>query len=250
MAPLQALDVTSLKAVLAELRATLLPARFEKAQQRDSHTVQLGLRSLSGRPWLELSWQAEAPRLLAIPPPPRQGEGSTLAQQLQHGLRGLALVALEQQGWERVVTLAFAERPGAAISRRLVVELMGRHSNLFLLEASGRVMAIGRQVRERQSRLRPIGNGDSYLPPPPLAGDPPERQESFASWQRRLKLLPQPLGEALRQSYQGVSPALARQLLQGSPAAHSPAADSPDALLLQPVEQITATCWQHLFGRW
>ena len=83
---LQALDATALRAVLAELRPALLPSRFEKAQQSDPHTVQLGLRSLQGHPWLELSWRAEAPRLLAIPPPPRQGEGSTLARQLQHGL--------------------------------------------------------------------------------------------------------------------------------------------------------------------
>ena len=132
--PLQAMDLTSLKAVLWELRPQLLPSRFEKARQADAHTLQLGFRSLEGRTWLELSWLAEAPRLLAIDPPARGGDGSTLAQQLQHGLGGLALVALEQPSWERVVQLQFAPRPGEAISRTLVVELMGRRSNLFLLD--------------------------------------------------------------------------------------------------------------------
>ena len=105
MAPaaLQAMDLTSLRAVLHELRPQLLPSRFEKAQQADGHTLQLGFRTLQQRLWLELSWRAEAPRLLAIAAPPRQGDGSTLAQQLQHGLGGLALVSLEQPGWERVV---------------------------------------------------------------------------------------------------------------------------------------------------
>jgi predicted ribosome quality control (RQC) complex YloA/Tae2 family protein len=96
-ASLQPLDATALRAVLAELRPLLLPSRFEKAQQSDGRTVQLGLRSLAGNFWLELSWRAEAPRLLAIPPPPREGEGSTLARQLQHGLRGLSLQSLKQQ---------------------------------------------------------------------------------------------------------------------------------------------------------
>ena len=97
---LQAMDLTSLRAVLAELRPQLVPSRFEKAQQADGHTIHLGFRTLKRRLWLELSWIAEAPRLLEIPAPPKQGDGSTLAQQLQHGLSGLALTGLRQEGWE------------------------------------------------------------------------------------------------------------------------------------------------------
>ena len=215
MAPsrLQAVDVTTLRALLAEWRPLLLPSRFEKAQQSSPHTLQLSLRSLSGPHWLELSWQAEAARLHTIPAPPRQGDGSTLAQQLQHGLRGLALVEILQQGWERVVELGFARRPGEPVLGWLVVELMGRHSNLLLLDGERQVVALARQVKPKQSRLRPIGTGDPYQPPPPLDGEPPRLEESFQSWQRRLSLVPLPLQQALRDAYQGMSPALLRQLL-------------------------------------
>lgn len=210
---LQAVDVTTLRAVLAEWRPLLLPSRFEKAQQASPQALQIGLRSLSGSHWLELSWQAEAARLHTILPPPRQGDGSTLAQQLQHGLKGLALIEIQQQGWERVVELGFARRPGEPVLRWLVVELMGRHSNLLLLDADRQVVALARQVKPQQSRLRPIGTGDPYQPPPPLAGEPPRLEESFGSWQRRLRLVPLPLQQALRDAYQGISPALLRQLL-------------------------------------
>ena len=215
MAPsrLQAVDVTTLRALLAEWRPLLLPSRFEKAQQSSPHTLQLSLRSLSGPHWLELSWQAEAARLHTIPAPPRQGDGSTLAQQLQHGLRGLALVEILQQGWERVVELGFARRPGEPVLGWLVVELMGRHSNLLLLDGERQVVALARQVKPKQSRLRPISTGDPYQPPPPLDGEPPRLEESFQSWQRRLSLVPLPLQQALRDAYQGMSPALLRQLL-------------------------------------
>lgn len=207
------MDVTTLRAVLAEWRPLLLPSRFEKAQQASPQALQIGLRSLSGSHWLELSWQPEAARMHTIPPPPRQGDGSTLAQQLQHGLKGLALIEIEQQGWERVVELGFARRPGEPIQRWLVVELMGRYSNLLLLDTDRQVVALARQVKPQQSRLRPIGTGDPYQPPPPLAGEPPRLEESFASWQRRLRLVPLPLQRALRDAYQGISPALLRQLL-------------------------------------
>jgi len=244
MAAIQAIDATTLRALLAELRSSLLPSRFEKAQQSDPHTLQLALRSLEGCHWIELGWQAEAPRLHAISAPPRQGDGSTLAQQLQHGLRGLALVSIEQQGWERVVELGFARRPGEASQRWLVLELMGRRSNLFLLDERRRVVAAGRQVRPEQSRLRPIGTGDAYSPPPPLAGEPPRSEESFDTWQRRLSLVPLPLQRALQDAYQGISPSLTRQLVDGLEDGHEP------RLLERPVGDLQAADWQALHRRW
>ena len=231
------MDVTTLRAVLAEWRPLLLPSRFEKAQQASPQALQIGLRSLSGNHWLELSWQAEAARLHTIPPPPRQGDGSTLAQQLQHGLKGLALIEIQQQGWERVVELGFARRPGEPVLRWLVVELMGRHSNLLLLDADRQVVALARQVKPQQSRLRPIGTGDPYQPPPPLAGEPPRLEESFASWQRRLRLVPLPLQQALRDAYQGISPALLRQLL-------------PYGWGELAVDSISPEQWQQLWQGW
>ncbi|QVL52183.1 MAG: NFACT family protein [Cyanobium sp. M30B3] len=237
MARLQPMDLTSLRAALSEWRGLLLPSRFEKAQQGSSHSLQLGLRHLQGIQWLELCWQAEAARVHAIEPPPRQGEGSTLAQQLQHGLRGLALTSLEQPGWERVVDLGFARRPGEPLEKRLVIELMGRHSNLFLLDGDGRVVALARQVKASQSRLRPIGTGDLYLPPPPAAGEPPSTATGFVDWQRRLMLLPLPLERALRDAFQGISPALARQLV-------------PEAWLEQPVHTLGEEQWHQLWQAW
>ena len=235
--PLQPMDATSLRAVLVEWRRQLLPSRFEKAQQPEGQAVQLGLRSLAGMQWLQLSWQPEAARLHRIAAPPRQGEGSTLAQQLQHGLRGLALVEILQGGWERVVELGFARRPGEPVERWLVAELMGRHSNLLLLDGQRSVIALARQVKDSQSRLRPIGTGDAYSSPPPLGGEPPRLSESMASWQKRLRLLPLPLGKALLGAYQGVSPALVAQLLE--PAQRE-----------QPVQELTDTAWQALWQRW
>jgi len=235
--PLQPMDVTTLKGVLAEWRPALLPSRFEKAQQPRSQTIQLALRSLEGVHWLELSWQPEAARVHRIEPPPRLGQGSTLAQQLQHGLRGLALVEIRQSGWERVVELGFALRPGEPVARWLVAELMGRHSNLLLLDGQRSVVALARQVKESQSRLRPIATGDPYCSPPPLAGEPPRLTESRTSWQQRLCLLPLPLGKALLHTYQGVSPALLGQLL-----------DAGQAEL--PAQGLDAAAWERLWQRW
>lgn len=243
---LQVMDLTALKAVLKDLRDRMLPSRFEKAQQPDAHALQLGFRTLQGMVWLELSWQAESARLVQIDAPRRHGGGSTLAQQVQHGLRQLALVELEQHDFERVVFFHLASRPGSPPVRTLVLELMGRHSNLLLLDEQRRITAIGRQVRQHQSRIRPLSTGDFYTPPPPLQGLPPSRDESFDQWKRRLSLLPIPLGRALRETYQGISPALATQLTSftGSLDSHG------KVLKEQLVSDISESQWQRLYERW
>ena len=243
---LQVMDLTSLRAVLADLRAQIIPSRFEKAQQPNQQSLQLGFRTLRGMVWLELSWQADAARLVQIPSPSRIGSGSTLAQQVQHGLRQLALVELEQRNFERVVLFHFAPRPGEASVRTLVLELMGRHSNVLLLDDQKRITAIARQVRQHQSRVRPLSTGDPYIPPPSLQSLPPSCEEPFEQWKRRLTLVPVDLGKALRDTYQGISPALTKQLINFSSKDEEPLPLSAST----PVVEISDNQWRLLHKRW
>ena len=237
--PVQQQDFTTLCAVCHELAHQAAPGRFVNARQSDGATVHVGLRTVSAHLWLELSWSAEAPRFHPCLPPPRHGAGSTLARQLQYGLRGLTLTTLQQPPWERVVQLAFSKRPGDPVERRLVLELMGRHSNLFLLDAGDRIMAMGRQVKPRQSRVRPLGCGDHYSPPPPAPGRLPDGQESAATWQAHLQRAPLSLAPALWQGYSGVSPGLARQLCDAA---------GIDATLS--VTALSPSRWQALYRQW
>ncbi len=240
---LQVMDLTSLKAVLTDLRKIILPSRFEKAQQPEPGTLQLGLRTLHGLYWIEMSWRADAPRLVQIPPPSKFGEESTLAQQFQSVLRQKALVEIKQTGFDRVVEFGLTTRPGEPIEKTLVLELMGRHSNLLLLDQARKVITLGRQVRRHESRVRPISTGDSYVSPPPLTGIPPSSKESFHRWKKRLCLLPVSLKNSLQQSYQGISPSLALQL------AHEEAEEAQKVLALSVLE-LSEEYWHSVYKRW
>ena len=237
---MQQQDFTTLYAVCHALRQGVVPSRFEKAQQTSSQTLHLGLRTLHESLWLELSWAAEAPRLHRSPPPDRSGAGSTLAQQVQHALRGLALVAVEQPAWERIVRLCFSKRPGGAVHRQVVLELMGRHSNVFLLDGNQRILGIGRQVKAQHSRVRPLGNGDCYVPPPALLARQPAADESCGAWRQHLLHQQRPaIGQALQHGYAGVSPSLARQLCAA-------AAVDGEAVTVE----LTEASWQALHRQW
>ncbi len=239
----QAMDLTSLKAVITELRTILIPSRFEQAQQPEPGTIQIGLRTLKGLKWLELSWNADAPRIVQIQSPLKTGTESTLAKQVHHGLNKMALIDIKQKGFERVVEFGLAKRPTEAIQKTLVIELMGRHSNILLLDQQKKIITIGKQIRSHQSRIRPIGTGDLYVAPPSLKGIVPKSKESFEAWKARLCLLPINLKKALMGTYQGVSPSLALQL------AHDDE-QLAKRLLELPVQDLSEDQWTNLFKRW
>ncbi len=240
---LQTMDITSLKAVLADLRKKIVPGRFEKIQQLDNSTLQILLRGLEGLIWIELSWDSDSARIVEIKAP-KQIEGeSTLSKQIRYGLRGMALIELKQQGFDRVVELGFSFRPNEVIKKHLLLEIMGRHSNILFLDEKKQVITLGKQIRNNKSRLRPISTGDTYLPPPSLQGIKPKKDDVFKKWRNSLLILPVTLKEALKRTFQGISPAFILQLA-------SEDKDSANRLVNMPVQQLTEKEWENLFSRW
>lgn len=241
--PIQIMDLTTLKAVVFELKKTIVPSRFEKAQQIDSNTIQLGFRTIENLKWLEISWMAESPRIVEITPPKRHGENSTLAKQIKHLLTNLALVKIEQTGFERIISFKFSSRPGKETEKELVVELMGRYSNVLLLDKANKVITLGKQVKESQSRLRPIGTGDIYSAPPPLKGIVPDPFESFNSWKSNICLVPSTFKNSIKNAYQGISPTLILQIA---------GRDYNEAIKIvnQPTKNIELRLWKEIYKRW
>ncbi|MBW3041493.1 NFACT family protein [Prochlorococcus marinus] len=241
--PIQIMDLTTLKAVVFELKKDIVPSRFEKAQQIDSNTVQLGFRTLESLKWLEISWMADSPRIVEIHPPKKHGENSTLAKQLKHLLTNLALVEIEQTGFERVIKFKFSSRPGKEIEKELIVELMGRYSNILLLDKARKVITLGKQVKESQSRLRPIGTGDIYTSPPPLKGLVPDFSESFNSWKNNICLVPSTFKNSIKNTYQGISPTLTLQIAGKT-------YNEAMSIINQPVTNIQLKIWEKIYKRW
>jgi predicted ribosome quality control (RQC) complex YloA/Tae2 family protein len=237
---MQPVDFTTLMAVCAELRRDWLPARCEQVVQRDVTTLAIALRTLSGRSWLTLSWHPQGARLHMGHAPPRLPDTFTFSQQLKHQLNGLALVAIATIApWERVVDLQFARRPGDPVQWHLYVEIMGKYSNVMLVNDRQQIVTAAHQVSEQQSSLRPIATGAPYLPPPSISGPFPQPEEPRDRWQERIALVPAPLKKALLSAYSGLSSALAVQLITA-------AALDPH----QSTETLAPEDWGRLFDQW
>ncbi len=237
---MQPVDVTTLMAVCHDLAANWLPARCEQVVQTDTTSLAIALRTLQQRRWLTVSWHPQAARLHLGDAPPKGPDTFTFSQQLKHQLNQLALVAIAPVApWERVLDLQFGSRPGDPPQWHLYVEIMGKYSNVVLANAQNQIVTAAHQVSEQQSRVRPIQTGDPYVRPPALLATLPNRQESQATWQERITLVPTTLPKMLMQSYGGLSSALVKSLLAAAQL-------HPD----QPPDTLTQADWERLFSVW
>ena len=89
-------------------------------------------------------------------------------QLLRSRLDGARLVAVEQQPLERGLMLTFDAPISSGGGRfTLHVEVMGRHSNIILVDVDGRVVDAIKRVGVEKSRPRQVLPGLAYAPPPP-----------------------------------------------------------------------------------
>jgi len=208
----QIMDITSIRSVLHYLTKNILPTKFETAQQPEPNTIQLCFRGVNCQTWLEVSWNGESPRILKINKPEKIGRESTLSKQIRHGLKYMALVSIDQDNFERVIKFGFAKKPGDEINKYLIFELMGKHSNIFYLDNTHKIIAVGKQIKSSQSSFRTISTGSIYSNPPVNLKKQPREDESFQSWKESISTVPVSLKCCLINTYQGVSPILTKQL--------------------------------------
>lgn len=227
-------------AICADLRDRSLPARLEQVFQRDRFRLSLALRTLQGRGWLTLCWHPQAAHIAMSSPPPKAPDTFTFSDQLRHQLNGLALVSIaEIAPWERAIDLQFAQRPGDPIRWHLIVEVMGKYSNVILVNQENIIVTAAHQVSEQQSSVRPILTGQPYVNPPALKNRIPSLEESFSDFRGRVGLIPGPLKRQLLQSYRGLSPRLIESWLSGTAIA-----------LHQPTDSLSDADWSLLYDRW
>ncbi len=208
----QIMDITSIRSVLHYLTKNILPTKFETAQQPEPNTIQLCFRGVDSQTWLEISWNGDSPRILKINKPEKIGRESTLSKQIRYGLKYMALISIIQVDFERVIKFGFAKKPGDDISKYLIFELMGKHSNIFYLDEKHKIIAAGKQIKSSQSRFRTISTGSNYSDPPVNLKKQPRENESFQEWKESISTVPESLKHCLINTYQGVSPILTKQL--------------------------------------
>ena len=159
------LDAICLQAVVEELRPQLLNLRIDKVQQPARDQVILLLR---GNKRLLLNAGANAPRIqLTETARDNPAEPPMFCMLLRKHLVGARVADITQPLLERLVRLELdiTDDFGQPGKRTLVLEAMGRRSNLILLDGEGRIIDCMRRVDADMSAQRQVLPGLYYEPP-------------------------------------------------------------------------------------
>ena len=201
-----AIDAICLQAVAGELRPQLLGLRVDKVHQPALFRgKRLLLNAGAGAPRLQLT------EILRDNP----AEPPMFCMLLRKHLSGARVAGLTQPPLERLVKIEFdaSDELGRAGRRTLVLEAMGRRSNLILLDGEGRVIDSLRRVDADMSAARQVLPGLFYQPPA-STGRLPFLEETEAGFAARFTAAAaeKTLDAFLLDQYFGLSPLMAREL--------------------------------------
>ena len=141
-------------------------------------------------------------------------EPPAMCMLLRKQLIGARIEAVRQIGGDRIlhVDLDAVNELGDHVRRRLVLEIMGRHSNLLLLDENDRILEATRHVNPEMSRIRQIQPGMAYLPPPPQDRLAPENVTAESLYARLSACTEIPFSRALAETVSGLSRVASEEL--------------------------------------
>ena len=210
------LDALCLSGVVHELQNALSGAKIDKIYQPGRDEVVLALRAPAGNVKLLLSASPSHPRAhLTQISRENPDKPPMFCMLLRKHLSGARLLELVQPPMERVVDLRLEalDELGDRVERRLVLEAMGRHSNLILLDGEGRIMDCLRRVDSDMSARRQVLPGLFYrLPPAQEKLDPSSLDR--AALESALAAAPEEsqADKWLLDTFGGLSPLICREL--------------------------------------
>ena len=141
-------------------------------------------------------------------------EPPAMCMLMRKQITGARIQEIRQVEGDRIVyvDLDAVNELGDHVLRRLVLEIMGRHSNLLLLDENGRILEATRHVNPEMSRVRQIQPGMTYLPPPAQDKLNPETLTEEKLYERLSAIPDARLSRALADTITGLSRGAAEEL--------------------------------------
>lgn len=198
-----------------ELDRKLAGGRIDKISQPEKDTVIMVVRADGENRRLLLCASPNNARChLTVSSFSNPLEPPVMCMMLRKQLLGGRILSVRQVAGDRVIhiDMDIIDELGDHVLRRLILEIMGRHSNLILTDGEGRIIEATRHVSQDMNRVRQIMPGLTYEAPPPQDKMIPERANQQELYERLTAQGDVPLFKALSQSVMGLSTVTAREL--------------------------------------
>lgn len=212
-----AFDAGMLTCTLSELRRLCMGARIEKVYQPERDEIVLQMRSLEGGRRLCINAGSNNPRIgFTVTQKENPQNPPMLCMLLRKYLQGAKLTEISQADFDRVAFLGFDTRDemGFECKRYLIVELMGKYSNLIFADGGKKIITAMRTSDVSLDSARPLLPGMTYTLPPaqdkhnPLHTDKEELSHMYGSFP-----LDRPCDKCLMAAFSGIAPVVAREIV-------------------------------------
>lgn len=165
-----ALDGIALKALCRELKNQLCGGKLQKVYQPKKDELVFHIHSNKENYKLFITASSSNPRLHLIdesvenPAVPH-----VFCMLLRKHIQGGRIYDISQKEYERIVEISFenVDELGFSVNKKLVIELMGRHSNVSLVDmASNKILDSMKRISFDTSRVRQLLPGLEFTYPP------------------------------------------------------------------------------------
>ena len=209
------MDGLTLGFAAREMERTLAGGRIDKVTQPEKDTVILVVRAGNANHRVLLCASPNNARChLTAQSFPNPLEPPMFCMLLRKQLLGGRVLAVRQIGGDRIVHMDVdvVNELGDHVLRRLILEVMGRHSNLMLVDGDGKILDAARHVSADMSRVRQVQPGLPYLPPPGQDKLDPAELTADALLEKLAAQGDIPLHKTLAACVSGLSNPAAREL--------------------------------------
>ncbi len=197
-----------------ELKEQLKDGRIAKIAQPESDELLLTVKTPSGQKRLSVSADASLPLIyLTEKNKPSPITAPNFCMLLRKHIGGGRIVDIWQPKLERIIhfTIEHLDELGDLCRKDLIVEIMGKHSNIIFCTEDGKIIDSIKHVSAQMSSVREVLPGRDYFIPDTMHKADPLNvsPEEFTSL---LTEKPVPLAKAVYTSFTGISPVTAEEI--------------------------------------
>lgn len=210
-----ALDGITTAAIAAELKEKLIGGRIDKIHQPLADEIRFTVRgnganykvlasANSGHPRMHLTEQSRENPMTA----------PLFCMVLRKHLAGGKIVDICQPNFERILIIKVesSNEMGDLTTKNLILEIMGKHSNLILTDENGKILDSIKRVSHDKSSVREVLPGKTYVFPPSQDKMNPQMAESDSFFSKLHLQEGKKVQDFLYQSYTGISPIMAAEI--------------------------------------
>ena len=197
-----------------EFRNQLIGGRIAKIAQPETDELLLTIKTNDGQRRLLISADASLPLVyLTDANKPAPMTAPNFCMLLRKHIGGGRIVDIRQPKLERIIhfTIEHLDELGDLCRKELIVEIMGKHSNIIFCTSDGKIIDSIKHVPAQMSSVREVLPGREYFIPDTMHKADPLTVDAD-TFTGLLKEKPMPVSKAVYTSFTGISPVTAEEI--------------------------------------